>query len=112
MPINSIVPAIISTIVNAVQNAPPPVQPPVAGLVRNLPADAVQGQMEPPQWGQVQIDGKVLALAPGIQIRNEQNLIVVPTAVQQAATVRYLTDPYGKVFRVWILSSAELAAAR
>ncbi|HMX15760.1 MAG TPA: hypothetical protein PKD29_02845 [Rhodocyclaceae bacterium] len=112
MPAGSIIPAIISTIVNSVTNAPPPVQPPVAGLVRNLPAEAVMGEMQPPQWGQVQIDGKTLALAPGLQIRNEQNLIVVPTAVQQPATVRYVTDPYGKVFRVWILSSAELAAAR
>ena len=56
------------------------------------------------------IDGKTLNRAPGMQIRNQQNLIVMPMTVQAKVPVRYQLDGSGAVFRVWLLTRAEIAA--
>ena len=48
-------------------------------------------------------------LAPGAQIRDQHNRLVVPTAVPAGAQVRYLTNSEGMVRRVWILTPAEAA---
>jgi len=48
-------------------------------------------------------------LAPGAQIRNAANLIIVPTALPPDALVRYLVDAQGMVMRVWILTPQEAA---
>ena len=116
MPLPSLIPAIVSSIIESVGNQAslPPVQPtgPAIGQVRTLPAESKLGQMAPPWLGAVQIDGQVLPLSPAAQIRNEMNMIVVPSAVQQTVLVRYTTDASGAVWRVWILTPAELAASR
>jgi hypothetical protein len=44
-----------------------------------------------------------------MQIRNQQNLIVMPNAVQAKVPVRYQLDASGAVFRVWLLTRTELA---
>lgn len=116
MPLPPLIPAIISSVIESVANqaslppAPPP--GPAVGQVRALPAESKLGQMAPPWLGAVQIDGQVLPLSPAAQIRNQLNMIVVPSAVQQTVPVRYLIDASGAVWRVWILTPAELAAAR
>lgn len=108
--------AIVSSIIGSVVEgalAPPPPQGVAAGIVRMLPQEAKSGEMQVPELGarwQVKIDGKTLPLSPGVQIRNELNMFVLPTMVQQPVKVRYLTDPTGMVYRVWILSGAEVQA--
>jgi len=79
-------------------------------MVRPFPGETKRGEMQPPADGQVSISGKLLPMAPAVQIRDTQNLIVMPMAVQQPATVRYLTDASGAVFRVWMLTPAEASA--
>jgi hypothetical protein len=118
MPISSLIPAIISSIVESVadQPAPPPAaaaqqQGPAVGIVRTLPAESRHGTLSSAAIGSIVIDGKTLPLSPGAQIRNQANLIVMPTMVQQAVPVRYLVDPLGYVTRIWILTPAELAAS-
>ncbi|HEX8989303.1 MAG TPA: hypothetical protein VF816_15200 [Rhodocyclaceae bacterium] len=118
MPVTSLIPAIISSIIESAsdQAAVPPAaaarpQGPVVGLVRTLPADSLRGTMSAAAIGSVQIDGKTLPMSPAAQIRNEANLIVMPTAVQQAVKVRYTVDSLGYVTRIWILTPAELAAS-
>lgn len=114
MPASALIPAIIGSIIeSAVENAslPPPPPGPAVGILRNLPANAKVGEMAPPLMGTVQIDGRVLPLSPAAQIRNQQNMIVMPGMVQQPVRVRYQTEPAGAVWRVWMLTPAELAAA-
>lgn len=57
----------------------------------------------------VSVNGLTLRLAPGAQIRDESNRLLVPTAVPAGAQVKYLLDDEGLVRRVWILTPAEAA---
>jgi hypothetical protein len=113
MPLPTIVTALISGVVNAVLGTPS--QPSEQALleaawVRPFPAEAKLGEMQPPMQGEVVISGQTLYLSPGAQIRNADNRIVMPSTVQEAAPVRYLTDASGAVSRVWMLTPAEVAA--
>ncbi len=76
---------------------------------RSIPAEAKQGQIRHLQEMIVSIDGVQQRLAPGAQIRDQHNRLVVPTAVPAGAQVRYLTNSEGMVRRVWILTPAEAA---
>ncbi len=105
--------AIASSLVGSVIGSAltPAPEPSPAALVRTMPQETRVGRMSPPvqsqmQW-QVTIDGRVYPLSPGVQFRNEMNMIVTPAMIQQPAKVRYLVDAMGAVHRVWILSAAE-----
>ena len=75
---------------------------------RLLPPEAKVGLMLPPEGnGLIVIDGKNLTLSPVAQFRNQQNLIVMPMAVQQSSNVVYLNDTFGSVYRIWMISQAE-----
>ncbi len=76
---------------------------------RTIPAEAKRATLSHVQGMSVEIDGKRTQLAAGAQIRDERNLIVVPTAVPRGVRVKYLTDAQGQVARVWILSAPEEA---
>jgi len=112
MPIPSLVSAIVSSVVsNAADQVtsapPPPVVIPMVAVGRVLPDGAARGEMVVVGYLSAEIDGKPVPLAPGVQVRNESNLIVMPSTVQAPVPVRYLTDPMGAVYRVWILSARE-----
>jgi len=78
---------------------------------RTLPPDAKQGVMFPPLGdGFVVIDGQSYRLAPTAQFRSPQNLIVMPMSIQSNKNVVYLANASGAIFRVWILSPAEVSA--
>lgn len=104
--ITAIVSSVIGSVVEGALTPTPP--EPVMGIVRMLPEEARYGKMLPPAQWQVQIDGKTYPLSPGAQIRNELNMIVLPTMVEQPVKVRYLVDYSGAVYRIWILTSAEV----
>jgi hypothetical protein len=58
----------------------------------------------------VAVDGKVMQLAAGAQIRDRQNLIIVPTAIPpNGAWADYVLNRDGEIFRVWLLTPEELA---
>jgi len=101
--------AIVSSLIgSAIESALTPApEPPVAGIVRPLPETTRIGEMQPPALGQIQIGNTAYPLSPGVQFRNELNMIVMPAAIQQPARVRYLVDAMGAVHRVWMLSPAE-----
>jgi hypothetical protein len=77
--------------------------------VRNIPGEAKQGEIRHVREMLVSIDGVQQRLAPGAQIRDASNRLVVPTAVPAGAQVKYLLDAEGMVRRVWILTPAEAA---
>lgn len=110
MPLDPITSAIVSSVISSVVEGalapPPPVQS--IGIIRTLPEESRKGVMLPPGIdGNVQIGGQVFMLSPGVQIRNELNMIILPTMVQEPVPVRFQTDFSGAVHRVWILSAME-----
>ncbi|MFC5299964.1 hypothetical protein [Azospira restricta] len=109
--INSIVGSAVNTAMeNAVYAPPAPPELGVAGA-RAFPDGTRKGEMAPPVgMMEVVIDGKALPRAPGLLIRNQQNLIVMPGTIQEKVPVRYQLDPSGAVFRVWVLTRTEVAA--
>lgn len=106
---SAIVGSIIGSAVQGLLTPAPPL--PAAGIVRHLPLESKRGVMTPPWSGQVLIDGRAYLLSPGVVIRNELNMAIPPMMVQAPAPVRYQTDAMGAVYRVWILSAAEVALA-
>jgi hypothetical protein len=77
--------------------------------MRTIPPDARRAELRHVEGMVIEIDGRPALLAPGAQIRNASNLIVLPTAVPAGSLVKYTVDPSGQVFRVWILSAQEAA---
>jgi hypothetical protein len=78
--------------------------------LRTIPKEAVLGQLRHLEAMVVEIDGKPRSLAPGAQIRDPDNRLVLPVSLAEKTQVRYLVDSTGMVHRVWILSDAEKAA--
>lgn len=118
MPLPAIASAILSSVINAIGDAattppttPTTQSPTYTSMARAFPANTVKGELLAPIEGTVQISGKSLQAAPGLQVRNEQNMIVMPASLQGTLPVRYQLDPLGSVWRIWVLTSAELAAS-
>ncbi|MCM8595916.1 hypothetical protein [Accumulibacter sp.] len=111
----SILYSILSAIAEAAltPSPAPPITHEATALPRTLPEEAKQGVMLPPEGdGTLTIDGHALPLAPAAQIRNRQNLIVVPMQIHDPAEVVYLTDQSGAVRQVWMLTPDEAAVPR
>lgn len=102
-----LIPAIVSTVIQTLMSMPSDPPPVADTLARPIPVEAARAQMQPPANGQVALDGTAYPLSAGAQIRDPHNRIVLPLAVQQPATVRYLTDATGAVHRIWILGPGE-----
>ncbi len=75
--------------------------------VRSIPEDAKVGQIRHLQEMLVEIDGTPQLLAPGAQIRDTSNRIIMPTAIPPGTLVKYLVDAAGQVKKVWILTPEE-----
>jgi hypothetical protein len=115
MPLDPITSAIVSSVIgSAVQeiaNAPGPSSPvPAVGIPRILPEDTKKGELMVASPTSGSIDGQPVALAPGVQIRDPFNMLVLPGMIQRAVPVRYQMDVSGAVAKVWILSQQEAAA--
>jgi len=78
-----------------------------------IPADSQRGVIRHIGGMAVAIDDNLVQLAAGAQIRDQQNLIIVPTAIPQVgAWADYVVGGDGQVLRVWLLSPAELAVPK
>jgi predicted YcjX-like family ATPase len=71
--------------------------------------DAKRGQMRHLEAMQVEINGERMQLAPGAQIRDRANMIVLPGALPPESLVKYTRNPQGQIARVWILTPQEAA---
>jgi hypothetical protein len=108
--LNSIVGSAVNTAVENALYAPTEPELAVAGA-RVFPEGTKKGELEPlVGLMEVVIGGQTYSRAPGMQIRNQQNMIVMPATVQAKVPVRYQLDPSGAVFRVWLLTKTEVAA--
>jgi hypothetical protein len=77
---------------------------------RQIPDDAIRGNMVHVQDTMVEIDGRPMRLSPGVQIRSRNNLIIVPMSLPRGALVKYALDGTGRIHRVWVLTPEEAAA--
>ena len=83
----------------------------IYSATRTLPPEAKLGVMLPPPGdGTVVINGKLMTLAPTAQFRSQKNLIVMSMSIQETKDVVYITDASGAVYRVWMISPAEISA--
>jgi|SRR6185295_7251729 len=80
--------------------------------LRSIPEQAKDGQIRHLQDMIVSINGVAVRLAPGVQIRDRDNRLVLPTAVPPGSQVKYLVDEHGMVRQVWILTPAEAQAVK
>jgi hypothetical protein len=75
-----------------------------------IPEDARRGVIRHVKQMAVAVDDKIVQLAAGAQIRNQQNLIIVPTAIPpNGAWADYVLNQNGEIFRAWLLTPEELA---
>lgn len=80
---------------------------------RQIPDTALRGMIRHVQSLMVSIDGTPISLSPGANIRDTNNLIIVPTALPPAgALADYLLDVNGQIHRVWLLTPQEAAIPR
>jgi hypothetical protein len=79
----------------------------VYAQVRAIPGDAKRGEIRHVENMMVEIDRTPQRLAPGAQIRDASNRVVVPTALPAGAQVKYLLNQEGMVRQVWILTPEE-----
>ncbi|MBC7803217.1 MAG: hypothetical protein H7Y16_05000 [Candidatus Parcubacteria bacterium] len=77
--------------------------------LRSIPAEAKRATLSHVQGMTVEIDGKKTVLAAGAQIRDANNMIVLPAALPAGVLVKYMPDMQGQVWRIWILSPQEVA---
>ncbi len=77
--------------------------------LRHIPAEAKRGEIRHVQGMVVEINGRQQRLAPGAQIRDASNFVIVPTALPPGALVKYLLGADEMVRRVWILTPQEAA---
>ncbi len=78
-----------------------------AAQLRTIPEDAKRGVISHLEVMVVELDGQPQPLAPGAQIRDAENRVVLPTALPPRSVVKYQRDVAGQVNRVWILSPQE-----
>ncbi|MDQ5847514.1 MAG: hypothetical protein M3544_00930 [Pseudomonadota bacterium] len=77
--------------------------------VRTIPADAKPGRMSHVQEMVVELDGRQQHLAPGAQIRDASNRVILPAALPAGTQVKYRLDADGKIVQIWVLTPEEAA---
>ena len=75
--------------------------------LRTLPNDAPLAYMSHVRENVLALDGRETKLAPGGQIRGQNNLLVLPAAVPKDSLVKYQLDKSGELYRAWILTKDE-----
>lgn len=81
-------------------------------LMRNFPFDSKLGKLKAFAYPEVKIDGQTLHLGAGSQIRDKNNLIILPTMMNEKGPVRYQLDAMGNIHRIWLLSPDEAKQER
>lgn len=81
-------------------------------LLRNFPIDSQAGKLTKFEYPMVVISRQTLYLSPGSQIRDGNNLIVMPAALNVQGLVRYQIDNMGNVQKIWFLNPEEAELAK
>jgi hypothetical protein len=72
--------------------------------------DSYRGVIRHVEEMAVTVDDKLMQLAAGAQIRNQQDLIIVPMSIPRSgAWADYTLNADGQIFRAWLLTPDELS---
>ena len=82
---------------------------PAMAQLRTIPKDAQLAEIRHVRANLIELNGHQVQLAPGAQIRDTSNRIMMPSALPPGALVKYRLDASGQVREVWILSREEAA---
>ena len=85
--------------------------PVTSQLHRNFPTDSKLGKLTAVSFPQFTINGQVMMMGAGGQIRGIDNLIILPSVANYIGIIRYQLDVSGNLHRVWILTPDEVKAA-
>jgi len=80
---------------------------PAVAQMRTIPQDARVAEIRHVQANIIELNGVQVPLAPGAQIRDTSNRIIMPVAVPAGALVKFRLNNNGQVRDVWILSREE-----
>lgn len=83
-----------------------------AQLMRSFPIDSKLGELKAFAYPEIKIDKQTLHLGAGSQIRDENNLIILPATMSKKGPVRYQMDTMGNVHRIWFLTPDEARQER
>jgi len=83
-----------------------------AQLVRAFPPDSKLGELRAMRYPEIRISDRTMYLSAGGQIRGKDNLIILPTMLNESGPIRYQTDIMGNVHRIWLLTPTEAAQAK
>ncbi len=75
------------------------------------PSDSKLGELTAIDYPQVKINGEILQLGAGGQIRGTNNLIILPAMFTEFGPILYWVGPTGDVQRIWLLTPEEAARA-
>jgi predicted 2-oxoglutarate/Fe(II)-dependent dioxygenase YbiX len=81
---------------------------PAAAQVRTIPQDARLAEIRHVQANVVELNGRQVQLAPGAQIRDTSNRIIMPVALPAGALVKYRLNELGQVHDIWLVTRQEL----
>ena len=120
MPMSFLTSAALSAILGTLFNAPVELADPsqeiaVPSVGRSFPSGARLGILKTsPVYGEAIIGDLALPIAPGLQIRDEANRVVLPTMLTGSNfLVLYKMDATeNSVWRIWILTPEEIAAIK
>ncbi len=77
---------------------------------RNFPHEVKRAKIAFVAPPQVLVNGRSEFLAPGVRVRNEQNMLALTgSLLGQIYSVNYLRDPVGLIREIWILTPEEAA---
>ncbi len=83
-----------------------------AVAARDFPADATRARFSVIQYPIVKLGKYTMRLAPGAQVRDESNQIIMAPSLSGSYHSLFTLDRSGEVFRVWILTDDEVAALK
>ena len=82
-------------------------------LPRNIPDEAKRATIRYAQDMIVTMNSTAMRLAPGAQVRDRNNYIIVPSALPpDGVLAEFMTDSAGNVSRVWVLTAEEAARTK
>lgn len=86
-----------------------PVLAQVAPELRQFPPNTLRGVLDMSAYPDVKMDGKPRYLAPSSRIYGTDNLIVLPSTLNDSQIqVNYTENPFGDVEKIWILTRTEI----
>lgn len=82
--------------------------------VRVFPQDSQFGKLKSFSYPQFKIDKEKKAMVMGVggQIRDTDNLIIMPNALNKTGYIRYQVDSMGLIYRIWFLTPEEIKLAK